>query len=84
MRVASIPALFARAEASSMESASLQKRGVSVSEPKQSLTRCDDYSLSDGNIPQNRPHVSFHLRIDSSTELVDEQVRRVPCKPRNI
>ena len=82
MRVASIPALFASAEASSMESASILETRAPMDEPKRSLTRCNNHSLPNGDVPQNRPHVTFHLGIDSSAELIDEQVRGISYIPR--
>ena len=81
IRVASIPALLASAEASSIESALLQKlKGGAES----SLTRCNHDSFPNGDIPQDRPHISFHLGVNSGAELVDEQVRRVSCQQRKF
>ena len=81
MRVASILALFASAEASSIESVLYHKRGSQWTGQKRQLTRCNDHGLPNGNISQDRPHVSLHLRVDSGAELIDEQIRGVSCKP---
>ena len=77
MRVASIPALLASAEASSIESALPQKLKGGT---KRSLTRCNHDGLPDSDIPQDRPHVSFHLGVNSGAKLIDEQVRRISCQ----
>jgi hypothetical protein len=83
MRVANMPALFASAEASSIESGCLLNKR-SREQNKETLTSRNDDSLSYGNFPQDRPHISFHLGIDSGAKLVDEQIRRISCKPKNI
>ena len=82
MRVASIPALLASAEASSIESALPQK---SKGGTKGSLTHCNHDSFPNGDIPQDRLHVSFHLHLNSCAELIrDQQVRRVFCQQRKF
>jgi len=53
-----------------------------MNESERSLTRCNDDSLPNSDVPQDRPHVSFHLGINPSAELINEQVRGVSCKPR--
>lgn len=69
-----IPTLFASADASSIES----EKGWGVSMQGQkgrmrcSRTRGDDDGLPDGNVPQCAPHVSLHLGIYPSGELVNE------------
>ena len=81
MRVASIPALLASAEASSIESALPQKLKGGT---KGSLTRCDHYGFPNGYIPQDRLHVSFHLSVNPGAKLVYQQVRRIPCQQRKF
>lgn len=51
---------------------------------KRLLTRCNDDSLPGGNVPQDGPHVPLHLGIDSSTELIDEQVCGISYKRENL
>lgn len=47
-------------------------------------TRGDDDRFSDRNVPQRPPHVSLHLGINSSRELVYEHDRGIawtdPCQ----
>lgn len=51
-------------------------------ESKRLLTRRNDHSLPDSDVPQDRPHVAFHLGINSSAEFIDEQIRGVSCTSR--
>ena len=66
MGAASVPALLASVEASSIEFALPQKL---KSGTKRSLTCRNHDSLPDSDIPQDGPHASFHLGVDSSADI---------------